>query len=166
MADKVDEITPVSPSAPMSGVTTAIASSVEPVSAFVDPTMAALFDTVRARSSASAAPPPGPASTPSGYVSFTGTVHRSIEVDTHDPEGVIGAPAETSDRLLTRILKRPGWAECARIGFSWDDVRESERSKIVRIRQVAESVESSATFHTGYYLDLVEGSFVIPPAIR
>ena len=111
MADNVDEVTPVSPSAPMPGVTTAIASSVEPVSASVDPTMAALFDTVRARSSASVTPPRGPASTPSGYVNFTGTVRRSIGMDTHDPEGVIGAPAETSDRLLASILKRPGWAE-------------------------------------------------------
>ena len=109
MSDNVDEVTPVSPSpsAPMSGVTAAVASSVEPVSAPVDPTMAALFDTVRARSLASVAPPPGPFSTQSGYVSFTGIVRRSVGVATNDPDGVIGAPAETPDRLLTIILKRP-----------------------------------------------------------
>ena len=166
MSDKVDELTDMSPSALMSGVTATIASSVEPISAPVDPTMAALFDTVRARSSASVAPPSGPVSTPLGYVCFTGIVRRSVGVTTNDPEGVVHAPAETSDRLLKSILKRPGWAECALIGFSWDDVRESQRSEIVRIRQVAESVGSSATVHTGRYLDLVEGSFVIPPAIR
>ena len=156
----------MSPSAPMSGVTAAIASSLEPVSASVDPTMAALFDTFRARSPASVAPPPGPVSTPSGYVSFTGIFRRSVGVETNDPEGVVGAPAETSDKLLTSILKWPGCAECAHIGFSWDDVRESQRSETVRIRLIAESVGSSATVHTGRYLDLLEGSFVIPPAIR
>ena len=36
----------------------------------------------------------------------------------------------------------------------------------MRIRQVAESVGSSATVHTGRYLDLVKGSFVISPATR
>ena len=128
--------------------------------------MAALFDTVRARSSAFVAPPPGPISTPSGYVSFTGIVRLSVGVETNDPEGVVGAPAKTPGRLLTSILKRPGWAECARIGFSCDDIRESQRSEIVRIRQFAESVGSSATVHTGRYLDLVEGSFFIPPSIR
>ena len=164
MSDNVDEVTPVSPSpsAPMSGVTAAVASSVELVSAPVDPTMAALFDTVRARSSASVAPPPGPVSTPSGYVSLTGIVRRSVGDETNDPEGVVGAPAETSDRLLTSILERPGWAECARVDFSWDDVCEGQQSEIVRIRQVAESVGSGATVHTGRYLDHVEGSFLIP----
>ena len=107
MSDNVDEITPVSPSAsaPMSGVTAAPASSAQPEAASADPTMAALFDIVRARSSASVAPTPGPVTTPSGYVSFTGTVRRSIGVDTHEPEGVIGEPATTSDRLLTSILR-------------------------------------------------------------
>ena len=107
-SENVDEVTPVSPSPshPMSSVTAAAASSAEPASASVDPTMAALFDMFRARSSASIAPPPGPVSTPSGYVSFTGNVHRSIEVATNDLEGVIGASAESSDRLLTSILKR------------------------------------------------------------
>ena len=128
--------------------------------------MSALFDSIRARSSASAAPPPAPVSTPSGYISFTGIVRHSVGVATNDPQGAVGAPAETSYRLLTSILKRPGWAECARINFSWEDVRESQRSEIVRIRQVAESVGSSATVRTGRYLDLVEGSFLTPPSIR
>ena len=121
----------------MSGVTAAPASSAQPAAASADPTMVALFDIVRARSSASVAPPPGPVTTPSGYVSFTGTARRSIGVDTHEPEGVIGEPATTSDRLLTSILQRTGWAECARIKFSWDDLRESQQSEIVRIPQVA-----------------------------
>ena len=110
MSDNADEVTPVSssPSAPMSGVTAAQASSVQPVAASADPTMGALFDIVRARSSASVAPPPDPVSTPSGYFSFTGTVRRSIGVDTRDPEGVIGDPA-SSDRLLTSILQRTDW---------------------------------------------------------
>ena len=79
MSDNVDKFTPVSPSpsATMSGVTAAPASSVQPVTASANLTMAALFDIVRARSSASVAPPPGPVTTPSGYVSFTGTIHRS-----------------------------------------------------------------------------------------
>ena len=63
--------------------------------------------------------------TPSGYVSFTGTVRRSIGVDTHEPEGVIGDPTASSERLLTSILQRTDWAECTRIGFSWGDLLES-----------------------------------------
>ena len=100
MSDNVDGITPVSPSAPapMSGFTAAPASSPQPVAASDDPTTAAMFDIVKARSSASVAPPP--VTTPSGYVSFTGTVRRSIGADTHEPEGVIGEPATTSDKLL------------------------------------------------------------------
>ena len=150
MSDNVDEIMLVSPSAsaPMSGVTAAPASSAQPVAASADPTMAALFNIVRARSSASVAPPSGPVTTPSGYDSLTETVRRSIGVDTHEPEGVIGEPATTSDRLLTSILQRTDWAECARIRFSRDDLRESQRSEIVRIRQVAESVGASANVHT------------------
>ena len=168
MSDNVDEITPVSPSAsaPMSVVTAAPASSAQAVAASANPTMAALFDIVRARSSASVAPPPGPVTTLSGYVSVTVTVRRSIGVDTHEPEGVFGESATTSDRLLTIILQRTDWAESARIRFSWDDLRESQRSEIVRIRQVAESFGASANVHTGRYLDLVEGAFVIPPSIR
>ena len=168
ISDNVDEITPVSPSAsaPMSGVTDAPASSAQPVAASADPTMAALFNIVRARSSASVAPPSGRITTPSGYVTFTGTVRRSIGVDTHEVEGVIGEPATTSDRLLTIILQRTDWAECTRIKFSWDDLQESQRSEIVRIRQVVESVGASANVHTDRYLDLVEGAFVIPPSIR
>ena len=90
----------------MSGVTAAAASSVQPVAACADPTVAALFDIVRARSSASVAPPPRPVTTPSGYVSFTGTVGHSIGMDMHEPEGVIGDPAASSDRQLTSILQR------------------------------------------------------------
>ena len=54
MSDNVEEVTPISlsPSAPMSGVIAAAASSVQPVAAFADPTMAALFNILRARSSA------------------------------------------------------------------------------------------------------------------
>ena len=150
----------------MSGVTAAAASSVQPVAASADPTMAALFDIVRARSSASVAPPPGPVTTPSGYISFTGTVRRWIELDKHEPEGFIGDSAASSDRLLTSILQRTNWAECARIGFSWDDLRENQRYEIVRIRQVAESVGASANVQTGRYPDLVEGALAIPPSIR
>ena len=78
MSDNVDDVTPVSPSpsAPMSGVTAAAASSVQPIAPSADPTMAVLFDIVNARSSAPLDPPPCPVSTPSGYVSFTGTVSR------------------------------------------------------------------------------------------
>ena len=168
MYDNVDEVTPVSPSpsAPMSGVDAAAASSIYPVAASADPTMAALFDIVRARWSASVAPPPGPVSTPSGYVNFTGTVRRSVGVDMHDPEGDICDPAASSGRLLTSIMQRTDWAVCARIGFSWDDLRESQRSEIVRIRRVAESIGESASVHTGRYLDLVKGAFTIPPSIR
>ena len=87
-------------------------------------------------------------------------------MDTHGPEGVIGEPATSSDRLLTSILQRTDWAECARIRFSWDELRESQQSEIVRIRQVAKSVGAIANVHTGRYLDRVEGAFVIPPFIR
>ena len=127
MSDNVDEVTPVSPSpsAPTSGVTAATASPVGPVATSVDPAMVALFDTVRARSSASVSPPPGPVSIPVGYVSFTGNVLRSIGVATKDPKGVVADPAESSDRNLSSNLKRADWAECARIGFAWDDLRMS-----------------------------------------
>ena len=167
MSENVDEVAPVSPppSAPMSGVTTAAASSVQSVAATADTTMATLFGILRARSSASVAPPPAPVSTPSGYVSFTGTVRHSVGVDTHDPEGVVGDPAASSDRLLTSILQRTDWAESARIGFWRDDLQESQRSEIVRIRQVAGSVGGSASVYTGRYLDLVERAFTIPPSI-
>ena len=128
---------PVSPSASaaMSGVTAAPASSAQPVAASADPTMAALFDIVRARSSASVAPPPGPVTTPSGYVSFTGTVRRSIGVDTHEPEGVIGEPATTSDRLLTSILRigRSARVSSSR-GSTSGRVSEARSSVFVRSR--------------------------------
>ena len=78
----------------------------------------------------------------------------------------IGEPAKTTDTLLVSLLQRTDWVECARIGFSWDDLRENQRSEIVHIRQAAESVGASANVHTGLYLDLVDGAFAIPPSIR
>ena len=83
-----------SPSALMSSVSVAAVFSVGLVSAFVDPTIAALLNIFRARSSASVSSPPRPVSTLPGYVSFTGTVRRSIGVTKDDPEGVVGHPAE------------------------------------------------------------------------
>lgn len=144
MSENIDEATPVSPSpsAPMPGVTVAPASSVEPVSAPVDPTMAALFDIARARSSASVAPHLVPVSTPSGF--FTGAVRRSIGMARNEPKDVVVAPAELSDRFLTSIVKHADWGKFGRMGFTGDDRRESQRSEIVSIRQVAETVGASA----------------------
>lgn len=159
MAENVDEVTPFppSPSGAISGVTAANASSVEPAPTSVNPTMAALFNIVRARSSAPVAPPPGPVSTPSGYVRFTGIVSRPIRVARNDLEGVVGVTTESSHRLSISALKRADLAEYARIGFSLYDVRGSQRSEGVRISQVAESVGSCANVHSGRYLDLEEG---------
>ena len=67
---------------------------------------------------------------------------------------------------MKSVLHRSGWAECERVGFSWDDVSGYQRSEIVRLREVAESVGTCATVHTGRYLDLVEGSFMVPSSIR
>ena len=67
---------------------------------------------------------------------------------------------------MKSVLHRECWAECARVGFSWDDVSGCKYSEIVRLRKVSESVGTSATVHTGRYLDLVEGSFMVPASIR
>ena len=52
------------------------------------------------------------------------------------------------------------------MGFSWDDISGFQRSEIVRLREVAESVGNFATVHAGRYLDLLEGSFMVPSSIR
>ena len=48
---------------------------------------------------------------------------------------------------MKSVLHHEGWAECARVGFSWDDVSGCQRSEIVLLREVAESVGTSATVH-------------------
>ena len=128
--------------------------------------MAALFGVVRARSSASVAPPAVPVVTLSGYVSLTGVVRRASNVATNDPADVIGSPASSFDRLMKSMLQREDWAECAHVSFSWDDISGCRCSEIVRLREVAESVGTCATVHTRRYLDLVEGSFMVPSSIR
>ena len=168
MADNVDEITPAAvTSSPQATASVPVVESAdESVMTPSNSTMAALFDIVRARSSASVAPPPVPVATPSGYASFTGVVKRASNVATNDPADVIGSPASSLDRLMKSVLQREGWAECARVSFSWDDISGCQRSEILRLREVAESVGTCATVHTGCYLDLVEGSFMVPSSIR
>ena len=51
-------------------------------------------------------------------------------------------------------------------GFPWNDISVCRCSEIVRLREVAESVGTCATVHTGRYLDLVESSFMFPLSIR
>ena len=168
-ADNVDEITPApvtSSSPPPTASIPVVGSADESVVTPSNPTMAALFDIFRARSSSSVAPTPIPITTPSGYVSFTGVVRRASNVATNDPADVIGSPAFSLDRLMKSLLHREGCAECARVSFSWDDVSGYQRSEIVRLREVAESVGTSATVHTGRYLDLAEGSSMDPSSIR
>ena len=130
MADNVDEIMPAAvTSSPQ-------ATASVPLVEFADesamtpsnPTMAALFDIVRARSSASVAPPLVPVVTPSGYVSFTGVVRHASNVATNDPADVIGSPASSFDRLMKSVLQREDWAECARVSFSWDDISRVDDS--------------------------------------
>ena len=169
MADSVEEITPavVTSSSPQATASVPVVESAdESVMTPSNPTMAALFDIVRARSSASVSPPPVPVATPSGYVSFTGVVRRASNVATNDPANVIGSPASSLDGLMKSVLQREGWAKCARVSFSWDDICGCQRSEIVRLREVAESVGPCSTVHTGRYLDLVEGSFMVPSSIR
>ena len=125
IADNVDKITPAavtsfSPqaTAPVPVVELADESVMTPSNS----TMAALLDIVRARSSASVAPPPVPVATPSGYISFNGVVRRAMNVATNDPADVIGSSASSLDSLMKSVLQREGWAECARVGFSYDDI--------------------------------------------
>ena len=124
MADNVDEITPAAVTAsPQATASVPIVESAdESVMTASNPTMAALFDIVRARSSASVAPPPVPVATPSGYVSFTGVVRRASNVATNDPVDFIGSPASSLDRLMKSVLQREDWAECAQI-FTWISLR-------------------------------------------
>ena len=71
MADNIDEITPapVTSSCPPATASVPVVESVdESVVTPSNPTMAALFDIFRARSSSSVAPPPVPVAIPSGYV--------------------------------------------------------------------------------------------------
>ena len=126
-----------------------------------DPTMAALFDIFRACSSSSAAPPHVPIASPYRYVSFTRVVRRASNVAKNHPADVLGTPTFSLYRPMKSVLRREGWVECTRIGFSWDDVGGCQRSEITRHRDVAESVGTSATVDTGRYLDLVEGSFMV-----
>ena len=67
---------------------------------------------------------------------------------------------------MKSVLQREGWAECAHVSFSWDDISGCQRSEIVRLREVAGSVGTCGTVHTGRYFDLVEGSFMVPLSIR
>ena len=169
MADNVDDITPaaVTSSSPLATASVPVVESAdESVMTPSNPTMAALFDIVRARLSASGAPSPVPFATPSGYVSFTGVVRSELNVATNDPADVIGSPASSLERLMKSVLRRESWAECALVSFSWDDISGCQRSEIVRLREVAESVGTSATIHTDLYFDLVECSFMVPSSIR
>ena len=168
MADNVDEITPAAvTSSPQATVSVPVVESAdESAMTPSNPTMAALFDIVRARSSASVAPPPVPIVNPSGLVSFTGVVRRASNVATNDPADVIGSPASSFDRLMKSVLQPEDWAECARVSFSWDDISGCQRSEVVRLREVAESVGTCGTVHAGRYLGLVEGSFMVPSSIR
>ena len=169
MADNVDEITPaaVTSSSPQATASVPVVESAdESMMTPSNPTMAALLGIVRARSSASVAPPPVPVATPSGCESFTGVVRRASNVATNDPADVIGSHASSLDRLMKSVLQRGGCAECARVSFSWDAISGCQRSEIVRLREIAESVGTCATVHTGRHLDLVEGSFTVPSSIR
>ena len=159
LADNVDEIMPAAVTSSSPQATTSVPfveSANESVMTPSNPTMVALFDIVRARSLSSVAPPPVPVATPSGYISFTGVVRRASNVATNYPADVIGSPASSLDRLMKSVLQSEGWAECARVGFSWDDIGGCQRSEIVRLREIAESVGTCATVHTGRYLDLVD----------
>ena len=109
MADNLDETTPTtvtssSPQAPVSIPVVELAD--ESVMTPSNPTMAALFDIIRARSSSAVAPPPVPVATPSGYVSFTGVVRRAPNVATNDPAEFIGSPASSLNRLMKSLLQR------------------------------------------------------------
>ena len=119
MADNVDEITPtaVTSSPQATASVPVIESADESAMTPSNPTMAALFDIVRARSSASVAPPPVPVLTPSGYVSFTGVVRRASNVVKNDPADVIGSPPSLFDRLMNSVVQREDWAECARVSL-------------------------------------------------
>ena len=158
MADNVDEITPApvtSSSPPATASVPVVESTDESVMTPLNPKMAALFDIARARLSSSVAPPPVPVVTPSVYVRFTGVVRRVSNVATNDPADVIGSSTSSLDRLMKSAMQREGWAECALVGFSWDDISGCQRSEIVRLREVAESVGTCATVYTGRYSDLV-----------
>ena len=120
MADKVYEITPAAVTSSSQQATASVPvveSADESVMTPSNPTMAALFDIGRARSSFSVAPQPVPVATMSGYVSFTGVVRRASNVSTNDPADVIGSPASSLDRLMRSVLQRERWAECALVGF-------------------------------------------------
>ena len=152
MADNVDEITPaaVTSSSPQATASFPVVESAdESAMTPSNPTMAALFDIVRAPSSASVAPPPVTVATPSGCESFTGVVRRASNVAKNDPADVIGSPASSFDRLMKSVLQREGWADSARVSFSWDDISGFQRSEIVRLREIAESVGTCATLQTG-----------------
>ena len=169
MADNVDEITPApltSSSRPATASAPVFESADKSVMTPSNPTMAPLFNIFRARSSSSVAPPPVPVATPSGHVRFTGVVRLASNVATNDLADVIGYPASSLERLMKSVLQREGWAKSAPVGFSWDEISGCPRSEIVRLREVAESVGTSATVHTGRYLDLVDGSFMFPSFIR
>ena len=168
MPDNDDEITPAaftsSPQATASVPVVDLAD--ESVMKPLNATMAALLDIVRARPSASVSAPPASVMTPTAYVSFTEVVRRASNVATNDPADVIGSPASSLDSLMKSVLQREDWAECARASFSWDNICGCQRSQIVRFREVAESVGTCAIVHTGRYLDLVEGSLMVPSSIR
>ena len=98
MADNFDKTTPapVTSSSPQAtAFVPVVESDYESVVTPSNPTMAALFDIARARSSSSVAPPPVPVATSFGYVSFTGVVRHASNVATNDPADVIGAPASS-----------------------------------------------------------------------
>ena len=169
MADNVGEITPaaVTSSSPQATAPVSVVESAdESFTTPSNPTMAALFDIVRARSSSSVAPTPVAVATPSGYASFNEVVRRAWNRATNDPADVIGFPDSSLDHLMKSVLQREGWAECARVRFSWDDISRCQRREIIRLRDVAESVGTCATVHTGRYFDLVEGSFMRSSFIR
>ena len=117
MADKVDESTPAGVTSSPQAIASVpvVESADESLMTPPNPTMAALFDIVRALSSSSVTAPPVPVATLSGYVSFPRVLRRASSVATNDPADVIGSPASSLDRLMKSVLQLEGWADCAHV---------------------------------------------------
>ena len=68
-------------------------------------------------------------------------------------------------RLDSRCLVRTYWSRRARGSFDWDDIMDSGRADVKRVRDLAHSVGTVGVTYTERYMDYVRGAYQIPSSL-